>query len=94
MIHFLLFTSLTFSTLALKILSGTWYSVIQSGKNYSIVQGKNVSGSLAWGIYYNETFTDGWGKLSLYSVNFSSNGVANAAGYLQGALELNYTKFV
>ena len=37
-----------------KLNASIWYSVIQNETKLTAVEGKNVSGSLAWGIYLDE----------------------------------------
>jgi hypothetical protein len=70
--------------------SGEFYSVIKRGQDFTIVPGREVANSLAWGVYDDGVYSDGWGKLSLYTHSFQSEDEAYAAGYLEAALTATY----
>lgn len=70
---------------ALCIDSFKWYSIVEQENKYEVVEGKNIEGSLAWGYYADETYKDGWGKLTLEANSFKTNKEAFAAGFLEGA---------
>lgn len=74
--------------------SSKWYSVVKTDDHYTVLLGKNVEGSLAWGYYADDIHKDGWGKLTLESNSFKTNEEAFAAGYLEGALQVDYIHYV
>jgi hypothetical protein len=51
--------------------SGKFYSIVKDENDtFAILEGKQVPGSLAWGVFLDELHKDGWGKLSLYTNSF------------------------
>lgn len=47
-----------------------FYSVIKDNENFKIVEGKQGELAFAWGAFDDGLFSDGWGKLSLFTHSF------------------------
>lgn len=74
--------------------SNTWHSVVRQDEKFVVVEGKQVQGSLAWGIYVDDNYNDGWGKITLHTNAFKHQDEAYAAGFLEGSMQTKYISFV